>query len=348
MTNIHSGSKNYFHLNGKIDPLSEIRNAGIVTTGNVYWVKDPSDDDYISFKDEVGRQYCYDTIQEAIDKCTSDQNDYVMVCPKKIGAAWELSTAIDLNKNKVHLISVSYGRTNTGFTNTLTGWAVGTTHDDEFLAVSGTACEIAGFHLAGTGAATMSATSVGTVDYGLLYVTAPDVWVHDCHLSIVGSADTAWDEIGLGVICAGSASAHGLRLENVNVEAITVGAGTPRLFNAGQENKEIQLKDCTFTYWGGATDQEPLIAGTGNIGMLLLDNCKFININSGTLTASVLNGNVTATEGAALFHYCSGVNVTAFGTDTSMYVVPTESGTAANTMKNPGIAIVGTCGLPTQ
>lgn len=347
MSDILSGSRNYFHLNGKINPLTEIMNAGIMTSGNVYWVKDPSDDDYISFKDSVGRQYCYDTIQEAIDKCTSDQNDYVMVCPKKAGAAWELSTAINLDKNKVHLISVGYGRTNTGFTNTLTGWAVGTTHDDEFIYVTGTACEIAGFHLAGTGAATMSETSVGTIDNGLLYVAAPDCWVHDCDLSVVGSADTAFDEIGKGIISAGSAAAPGARFENVNVEAVTVGAGTPTLFNTGEENKGWQVKDCTFTFWSGATDHEPLIAGTGVIGMLLLDNCKFININSGTVPASVLNGDVTPTEGAALMHYCSGVNVTSFGTNDATFVVPTSSGTAANTMKNPGIGIIGTTGLPT-
>ena len=113
----------YLMWGGKIDPLSEIRNAGIITTGNVFWVKDPSDADYVSFKDEVGRENLFDTIQAAINKCTSDQNDYVMVCPKKDGAVWQLSAALDLNKNRVHLISVGYNRTNVGYSNIIEGYA---------------------------------------------------------------------------------------------------------------------------------------------------------------------------------------------------------------------------------
>lgn len=343
---IRAGGTNYWHLNGKVDPISEIVNAGILTTGNVYWVKDINDDDYIEFKDRVGRQFVYTDIQSAIDKCVDDQNDYVMVCPKKDGAAWELTVAIDLNKNKVHLISVGYGRTNTGFTNTITGFGAAVQHDDEFLHVTGTACEVAGFHFAGTGAAT-AVSPKGTIDNGLLYLNAPDCYVHDCHLSITGSAATAWNKLGKGVISAGSAAASGARFENVNIESITVGAGTPVLFNTGEENKEWQVKDSTFTFWAGNTDHEPIIAGTGAIGMFSIDNCKFININSGTLPVSVVNGDVTATEGVVLIDYCSAVNVTAMGTNDATFVVPTTSGTAVNTMKNPGIGIIGTTKLPT-
>ena len=82
----------------KIDPMSEIRNAGILTTSEVYWVKDLGDDDYVSLKNQVGKHYITNTIQDAIDKCVSDQNDYVMVCPKKDGSAWEMGTAITQNK----------------------------------------------------------------------------------------------------------------------------------------------------------------------------------------------------------------------------------------------------------
>ena len=64
---------------GKIDPLSEIRNAGIVTNGSVFWSKQVDDPDYTTFQAVVGQQSTFGTIQGAIDKARDDKNDYVLV-----------------------------------------------------------------------------------------------------------------------------------------------------------------------------------------------------------------------------------------------------------------------------
>ena len=47
----------------KINPLSDIANLGIQTTGNVAFVKHPSDADYIRVKEDVGNDKLFDTIQ---------------------------------------------------------------------------------------------------------------------------------------------------------------------------------------------------------------------------------------------------------------------------------------------
>src|SRR3990167_9764160 len=74
----------------KINPLSDIANLGIVTTGNVVFVKDPGDDDYRRVKEDVGNENLFDTIQAAIDspKIRDGKNDYIIVCPKDDNTAY--------------------------------------------------------------------------------------------------------------------------------------------------------------------------------------------------------------------------------------------------------------------
>src|SRR5438477_493687 len=72
----------FLAFGGKIDPISEIRNAGIVTSGSVFWVKATSDSDYVTFVDAVGASNVTNGIQAAINKCRNDKNDYVLVVPK--------------------------------------------------------------------------------------------------------------------------------------------------------------------------------------------------------------------------------------------------------------------------
>jgi len=338
----------YLMWGGKIDPLSEIRNAGIITTGKVFWVKDPSDEDYLTLKDSVGQENFFDTIQAAIDKCVSDRNDYVMVCPKKDGAAWALTAAIDLNEDRVHLISVGYNRTNVGYSNVIEGYAATTAHDTEFINVSGKGCEIAGFQFRGTGAATAAAAVTGTVTGGMLYTStgADDLWVHDCSLDLMGSSVSSYDKLG-GII-ASAATVAGLRLENVAVHMGTLNSGTVVIIKQGAECKDWVVKDSTFTFLAGDTDHEPIVCGTGDIGMFLFDNCKFVNTNAGTAPASLAVGDVTPDQGVVLFHYCSGVNITTFGTDDCMFQAPTIPGAtaAADAVINPGIAVTGTATIP--
>lgn len=331
---------------GKIDPISEIRNAGIVTSGNVFWVKDPSDSDYVEFKDAVGQENLFDTIQAAIDKCTSDQNDYVMVCPKKDGAVWTMAAALDLNEDRVHLISVGYGRTHCGYSNTIEGYAVGTLHDDQLIEVTGKGCEIAGFNFKGTGAATAAA---GGTTLGMLYLSgsAHDLWLHDTHFDLMGSAASAWQKMTGGVIRGGSA-VEGFLAENVTIHMGTMTAATIPVVTQSAEGKDWTFRDCAFTFTAGDTDHEPFIAGTGDIGLLLFDRCKFVNVNNATAPASLITGEVTDEQGLVLFDYCTAVGITAYGTNAQVYCAPTWPAGTIAVMTNPGIATLGSVGVPAE
>src|SRR3990167_9793773 len=105
----------YLQWGGKIDPLSEIRNMGIITTGNVVIVKHPSDTDYRTVKEAVGREVFFDTPQTAIDspKIRNGKNDFVIVCPRDNQAPWVVAgtpAGITLDKDNVHLVGLGAGR----------------------------------------------------------------------------------------------------------------------------------------------------------------------------------------------------------------------------------------------
>ena len=326
---------------GKIDPISEIRNAGIITSGDVYWVKDPSDDDYVSFKDAIGRENLFDTIQGAIDKCVDDQNDYVMVCPKKDGAAWALGTAIDMNKSRVHLFSVGYTKAVHGYTNDLVGYAAATM-DDEIIHVTAEGCEIAGFRLHGTA----GTGSGGTLDNGLLYLSgsAHNLWVHDCTIENSG---TQWDdEVPTGLVAA-AAGQHGARFDNCVIGGtVEESSGTQVPVTCSGAGRRWEFNDCKFMMLAGAVGQKFAVAGTGAIEYTLFNRCKFINTDQGNLPASAVTGDVADDEGVVLVDYCTGLNITAFGTDDNCWVAPNQAAGSKNIVANPGISIIGSAVAP--
>jgi len=345
MSNIQPGAKNYWHLGGKIDPLGEIINAGILTSGSVFWVKDSSDLDYKSFKDQVGKEHCFTGIQAAIDKCVSDRNDYVMVCPKKDGAVWQLSAAIDLNEDNVHLISVGYGKTQYGYSNILEGWAASTVHDDEFINITGKNCEVAGFCFSGTGAGTAASSVTGTMDNAMLYLSsgAHNTWVHDCHFKLTGSNVGVWDDM-TGMI-ASAGTIHGFRMDNVSVtSAAALTEGTIEFLVQGAECADWSIHDSKFTYWSSGAGHHGVAIGTGDIGLLLFKRCNFVNLNAATAVTTMCSGNITAEQGVALFDNCTSIGITCMGTDDLVYVAPTNSGSAA--ISDAGAANIGTATLP--
>src|SRR5438132_515969 len=92
----------------KIDPLTEIRNAGIVTNGDVFWVSSVADSAHTTRRNDMGRSVVKETVQQAIDASHNDNNDYILVIPTDAGTVRPLGTAIDVNKRRVHILGVGY------------------------------------------------------------------------------------------------------------------------------------------------------------------------------------------------------------------------------------------------
>jgi hypothetical protein len=332
----------FIAFGGKIDPISEVRNAGIVTSGDVYWVKDISDADYNSFKEAVGKENLFTSIQDAIDKCTDDQNDYVMVCPKNGGTAWELGTAIDLNKARVHLLSVGYTKATHGYTNTLQGYATATGMDDEIVHVTAEGCEIAGFRLLGTN----GTCSNGTMDNGILYLSgsAHNLWVHDCSIETSGAE---WDdEIPAGLVNS-AALQHGVRFDDCFIGGTVQESapGSQVLFVSSGGGRRWEVHDSVFLMHSINAGRKFVVAGTGDIEYLLLDRCKFLNLDQDVAVTSVVTGDVADDVGQVIMDHCVATNCTAFGTDDNCWVAPNLSGTVGE-IANPGLALIGTSTAP--
>ena len=140
----------------KINPLSDIKNLGIQTTGNVVFVKHPSDADYRTVKESVGNENLFDTIQSAIDspKVRSGKNDYVIVCPRDDNTAWlptGTPAAVNLNKHNVHVVALgatgAFGSASVVLELPGTAGTIGTMG---LLQITGNSSGFTGFHFRGT------------------------------------------------------------------------------------------------------------------------------------------------------------------------------------------------------
>ena len=331
----------FLAFGGKIDPISEIRNGGLLTSGSVFWVKDISDSDYRTFADQVGAANIFTSIQAAIDKCRNDKNDYVFVCPKDSGGAWTtptVSSAINLNKKRVHLISVGYGRTAQGYSNTIVDPGTASATDTSAFKVTAEGCEIAGFRFLGTSGTTGNGTYAQVVQYGTASSgTATATWMHD---SVVESTQASGGGAGGTQDLVAWAKGDGCRFDNVRFVTSTGGNAALNLVNSVLKT---ELHDCVFNTDAAATANAFIKVGTLSGSYLLCNRCQFVNVDGANLHASGVTGSVAANLAAVLMANCTYTNVTQAGTDPGVFKAPAESGTAAS-VRDLGIA-VGTAAL---
>lgn len=326
-------------LGGKIDPLSEIRNAGIVTNGSVFWVRPETSTDYTTFQSSVGVQNTFGTIQAAIDKARDDKNDYVLVTVPDSNAVYTLGTALDINKDRLHVVGVGFNRVSDQYAVTLRGFATtaaGTPVDAQLVDVAAGGVEFAGIKVLGT----MGTSAGGTVTNGLLRLgtssagTAHDFWAHDA--SFEWSSQTGLFELS-AITTPGTV--HAARFDNCtignaadNLEGI--GAGVVAL---GAGGKRWNFTNNRFLMFGGSTAHPFVATGTGAKEYTLFENNKFIHL--GTVTViSAFTGSVTVRNPVILKDNVFLGSVTNAGTDPNVWVAPVASGTRA-VVYDPGLAV---------
>lgn len=313
----------------KIDPISEIRNAGIVTAGDVYWVSAESDSAHTSRTDSLGKKEVKTSIQAAIDECASDQNDYVLVVPKDDNGTWGLGTALDINEDRLHLLSVGYTKARVSYTNTILG-SYGTVPDSEVVAVTGNGVELGGFHLLGT----MGTNAGGTMTNAVLYVDADDVWGHDLYVEMNQGAWSTPPALKF------AGTEHGNRFDDSEFAVTGTGnaeaavAGVIALGNGGQK---MAFHNCVISATCGSTSDALVASGTGNKEYTLFKNCDFVNNDVSFSVASAIIGSTTV-DNPVICMNCSVVGCAQIGTDPSVYVAPVGSGTK-NAVYNPNVAM---------
>lgn len=326
-------------LGGKIDPLSEIRNAGIVTNGSVFWVKQVGDADYTTFQSQVGIQNTFGTIQSAVDKTRNDKNDYVLVTVPDSNAVYTLGTALDLNKSRIHVIGVGYSRVAENYAITLRGFATtaaGTPLDSEMINVVAGGVELAGMRLLGTvgtsdgGTVTNGFVRIGTASSG----TGHDLWMHD--FTIESGQTVAF---GTPALVATPGTVHSARFDNVSflVPNDTLEKAHAGLVALGNGGKRWRFNDCTFQVFAGSTADRFVTAGTGAKEFTLFRNTTFVQ--TGTVAmASAFVGSVTVGNPVLSFNHVVVGTVTQLGTDPTVYKAPVQSGTRA-IVYDQGIAV---------
>ena len=324
----------------KIDPLSEIRNAGIITNGDVFWVSSVSDSAHRDRIDELGRKVVKLTVNAANQDAKDNNNDYVMVIPTDNGTVTPLGTAIDITKDRLHVLGVGFKPAPMGYNGlTFQGYVAANGIDTELVHINAAGVEVGGLKFLGTSGTADGGTitahlRIGTSSNG----TPHDLWVHDVQIeSTQAAADNGTASI---VVISGNVPTGitGMRFDNcwlgnrswAPAAIVDFGAGT-----AGPSRTEFH--DCTFITDAQATTDKFVVLGTGATEYTIFENCKFINVEAGTLPASVMTGAVLV-DNPVLLRNNAYINVTAAGTDTEVYKSPAFSGTAAN-ITDIGISI---------
>lgn len=328
------GLKNHdpYFWTQKIDPVSDIRNMGIITAGDVYWVSKVTDSDHTARTDAYGRKVVKTGLQAAIDASVNDANDYILVISPDGGTAFDVGTAVDLNKDRVHLLGLGYNKSKRSYSSTIRD-NFGTTRDTEVLAVTGDGCEVGGLRFLGT----LGTHAGGTMSNGVAYLSAHDFWAHD---AIFEDSTDIW---GTPPVVRGAGTAtHDARFDDCvfaisgtgNVE----GAGNAALVLGGAGNKRWEFYDSNFSLPAGSTTETLFTPGTGVKEYTRFKRCHF-GLANGTKFAvtSAIRGSTTANS-PILVQDCTILGFVQAGTDPNVWVTPVESGTAAY-VYNPNIAV---------
>ena len=323
----------------KIDPITEIRNAGIVTNGNVYWVSSTADVDHSSRVGDLGRGLVKTSLQQAIDTAQSDRNDYVLVIPTDGGTVRPLGTAVDVNEDRLHILGIGNKpgvQTYNGLT--FNGFVVATGNDTELVNVTGAGVEMGGLKFLGTSGTHATGTVTATFRAGTAASGTPhDLWLHDVSIENTNAAAAGGTAPLFELTGDVATGIRGLRLDRCWIGNFSW-APTPLVNLAGTAGpSRAEFNDCIFVVDAQATTEAFVTGGTGNIEYMIFKKCSFINVESGTLNASVYSGAAGA-DTPVLFQDCAGVNVRKVGSGASMYKNNVFSGTAAG-VRDIGLAI---------
>lgn len=314
----------------KIDPLTEIRNAGIVTSGNVFWVSSVADSAHRTRRDDLGRAVVKETVQQAIDAAVSDRNDYVLVIPTDNGTARDLGTAIDVNEDRLHILGLGYKPTPMAYNGlAFRGYVAATGIDTELVNITGAGCEVGGLKFLGTSGTHANGTITALMRIGTAASGTPhDTYIHDVQVENTQAAAANGTAFIVNITGDVASGITGIRFENCWLGNWNWAPASVVQMGGTAGPTRAEFHNTTFVIDAQATTDDFIVMGTGQTEYTIFKNCDFINVEAGTLPASVFTGAVLV-DNPVLLRNCSYINVTQAGTDTEVYKSPAYSGTAA-------------------
>lgn len=331
-----SNNPYFLGLGGKIDPLRDIRNMGIVTAGDVFWVSSASDSDHRDRTDLLGRSVVKTSLQAAVDVTENDQNDYILVQPPDANAVFGLGTALDINKDRVHVLSLGFKKSKGSYSVTVRD-NYGTTPDTEVVNVTGDGVEVGGLRFLGT----LGTNAGGTRSNGVLRLAGLDFWAHD---SVFEDSTASW---GTPPVVRGiGTAAHDARFDDcrfvVSSQAVEAAANSAVVIG-GDGNKRWEFNDCRLAVNAGSTTETLFTPGTGAKEYTDFNRCVFSLVNGAAFAVtSAIRGSTTANNPVRLFD-CKTISFTQAGTDPAVFKAPVASGTST-AVRDYGI-MVGTAAL---
>ena len=328
----------------KIDPIKEIRNAGIITNGDVYWVSSVSDSSHTTRTNDLGNKYVKESPQLAIDETVSDHNDYVMVIPTDGGTVRALGTAVDINEDRLHVLGVGNTPAPMGYNGlTFRGYVAADGIDTELVNVTGAGVELGGLKFLGTSGTADLGTITALMRVGTAASGTPhDFYMHDVQVENTQAAAANGTAFIVNIVGDVGGGIVGITLDR-NWLGNWSWAPASVIQQGGTAGPtRLRVLNTTMVIDAQAVGDDFVVVGTGVTEYQLYRNCDFINVEAGTATTSAFTGAVLVDNPVLLFDN-KYLNVTQAGTDTEAYKSPASSGTQAAVF-DYGIAI-GTAAL---
>lgn len=311
--------------------VGKLAGSGILTTGEVIYVKKATDPDIAEFQRERELGLCFADIQSALDACVSGRHDYVVVVTPYDNAAYQPASGLQMTKRFVHLVGASgtnFGAPEVDFTGA-NGLHIG-------VGVSGSnpsrGCELRNLKLytllAGTvviqiGDATRHPYDTQIISCGVLNLnasaTVPEVKDYGNDLYVAGGGSgSRYSYWGTGLVAHPKDIYTQQTLEGGNFGSTT-------------------WVDVVFFTKAATTGDQQLTFVTGSLPHLFL-NCVFLNVKS---TAAMDSAVVAADTNQVFFTDCKAFGCTTLCTAAKGQTAPAGMGllVASADIFNPALAV---------
>lgn len=275
-----------------------LSNAGILTQGNIYWVRPRTGSDA---SDGLGSTTAFQTIQRGFAACVANQNDVVVLCAEGNNASdttARVSVTLDWNKGAVHLIGINSG-TMVGQRSRI---AFLSTYDtaSNLLTVSANGCLFQNLEL--------FAGVAGTNPTGCLKVSGQRNHFVNCQIS--GMGNSANDIAGAYSLSLPSGAENTFDGCYIGLDTVTLGAAANSQIVCSAAATRNVFRNCVIpTYTNHATNNNFLRAPTGSLDRwILFQDCLFINPVDASSTA-LTQAFIVASDagGSVLLHGKTGV-----------------------------------------
>lgn len=266
-----------------------ISGQGILTQGNVWWVRPANGSDV---NDGMSPATAFQTLTKALSAAVANQNDVVLLCAENSTAAGTTSyqsAGLDWNKNSVHLVGVNGGPA-LGARSRISNEASIAAFANLFT-VSASGCLVKNIEFfQGAGSINPSAAST--------CVTVSGQRNHFVNCQIAGIGDTTLDDAGSNSLTV-SGSENIFDYCTIGLTTIIRATSVTEVVMSGTNTRNA-FRNCDFeTYTSGSTFKMVSIA-TGTDRYIKFLDCNFVaiqNITSavaptGVLGITTMNGQV--------------------------------------------------------